>query len=119
MPDKGSRMEGKKRTNLYPRLSDLEDSGASDLSESIVDDDDAESLCESLQRVKVRKKKKEKEKCKQEKERKCEPECYSTPSAPPPYSGVTTPATGVYFNPDVWREVRTEMHVAFPVFQNP
>lgn len=101
---------------MYPSLSDLEDTGASAPSDSILDDEDVESICESLQRLKVRKKRKERER---KDDRTLEGK-YDRPfpSAPPPYPGAMGAEGGVSFNPRVWRKVRTEMQVAFPVFNN-
>ena len=64
--------------------------------------------------MKIRKKAREKQNSGQNKEGRRS----LTPSAPPPYPEVVGAEGGMTFNPEVWREVRTGMLTAFPVFQD-
>ena len=111
----------KGQARLYPSLSELEDSDTSTSMESEEDEKEEEadmtpleSLRQSMYQMKIRKKAREKQNSGQNKEGRRS----LTPSAPPPYPEVVGTEGGMTFNPEVWREVRTGMLTAFPVFQD-
>ncbi|KAL6092921.1 hypothetical protein STEG23_001020 [Scotinomys teguina] len=104
----------KEHKRIYPDLSELESLVESESSESS-DSDEMRSVIKQLSRARIRKRKKREAKRDDIREP-TSPACCTAPPAPPPYGGS---ASGSTFAPETWRAVRTELHLACPVFQNP
>ncbi|KAL6084868.1 hypothetical protein STEG23_013076 [Scotinomys teguina] len=97
---------------LYPNLTELEDSDASDTGSEYTDE--IHSIIEQLEGTNMQVG--EKTKRKKGAGSGNVPVCCNIPSAPPPYG---TGGSSNSFSPEAWRMVRTEMNLAYPVFQDP
>ena len=129
---RGSEKKRKETSKLYPNLSDLESSDPS--SSSSLDEESElegnereapyrtplESVRRSFAKVKLRE-----EKDKQGPQGSAVSYLSLVPPAPPPYpepvgamGGASANKGGVCFNSEVWRQVRAELPMAFPIFQD-
>ncbi|XP_052611577.1 endogenous retrovirus group K member 24 Gag polyprotein-like [Peromyscus californicus insignis] len=102
---------------LYPDLSELE---GLEMSNS---DEEMTSVIEMMENMGLSRKDKMKEKKgldKVEREESCmHGNCQAQPLAPSPYTNGGSGGSGHTFSPGVWRTVRTELRLAYPVFQDP
>ncbi|KAL6087875.1 hypothetical protein STEG23_022055 [Scotinomys teguina] len=104
-PQKAPKDRGKKGNTeqLYPSLSDIEDSDGESTDSAISEMD---SLIQGMHRARIR----DKPKALSKSEGACR---YTPPTAPPLYSEMPR---GTSNHPDLWREVQRELSVVCPVF---
>ena len=89
-------------------------------SESIDSEEELQALVEQMERTRIRKKEKGREKGDPKREECCEPSsCQAIPSAPPLYVEGGQGGSRCTFCPGDWKAVRTELRLAYPVFQDP
>ena len=89
-------------------------------SESMDSEEELQALVEQMERTRIRKREKWREKGDSKREECCEPSsCQAMPSAPPLYAEGGNGSLGCSFCPGVWSTVRTELCLAYPVFQDP
>ena len=89
---------------LYPDLSELKES-----------DKQLQAIVSKFEKAKLRKRMRKKEKG----GLKALTLCPITPSTPPPYVGGGQGSSESIFYLSVWKEVRTELQSAYPMFQSP
>lgn len=110
----------KEGNRLYPGLSDLEDINSSAAPTS-TEESELEEEREAPHKAPLQSARRLLAKLQlgRKKVSRLYPRTDIVPSAPPPYLEAAANSGGACFNSEVWRQVRTEMPLAYPIFQDP